>query len=371
MNLYRRHRKNCPHRRKGCKYTGCNCPIWIDGDRDGRQFRVSLKLKDWQRAIRKLATLEDPDAPPTITVRQAVSAWEAQLQIEPSTMRKYRNAGRKFTAYCQQAGVEVMSELRQEHLDGYRASRKLARSTSTKELQTLRQFLAFCLERRWVAENYARRIKPPKWKPSEILPYTPQEVARIIAASDNIGHGPYERLRARAMVLLLRHTALRVSDVASLARERAKGGQIILYTRKTGGHVMLPIPKELQHALASLPVSRRRDGALRDSGYFFWNGTTSKRAAVGDAERTLAAVFRKADVPGAHAHRFRHTLATEILARGGTLTDVADVLAISEHVARKHYAKWSQARQDRITALMRAVQAGTSGVHEEKAVVLQ
>ena len=51
MNLYRRHRKNCPHRRKGCKYTGCNCPIWIDGDRDGRQFRVSLKLKDWQRAI--------------------------------------------------------------------------------------------------------------------------------------------------------------------------------------------------------------------------------------------------------------------------------------------------------------------------------
>jgi len=54
----------------------------------------------------------------------------------------------------------------------------------------------------------------------------------------------------------------------------------------------------------------------------------------------LAPVFRRAKILGAHAHRFRHTLATDILARGGTMADVADVLGISEHAARKHYAKW-------------------------------
>jgi hypothetical protein len=55
------------------------------------------------------------------------------------------------------------------------------------------------------------------------------------------------------------------------------------------------------------------------------------------------------------AHRFRHTLATGLLARGGTM---ADVLGISEHIARRHYAKWSAARQERISTIMRLVHGG-------------
>jgi len=72
----------------------------------------------------------------------------------------------------------------------------------------------------------------------------------------------------------------------------------------------------------------------------------------------LAPVFRRAEIDGALAHRFRHTLATDILARGSTLADVADVLGISEHIARRHYAKWSAARQERIATIMRAVHGG-------------
>jgi len=40
------------------------------------------------------------------------------------------------------------------------------------------------------------------------------------------------------------------------------------------------------------------------------------------------------------------------------MADVADVLGISEHIARRHYAKWSAARQERIATIMRAVQGG-------------
>jgi len=71
-----------------------------------------------------------------------------------------------------------------------------------------------------------------------------------------------------------------------------------------------------------------------------------------------APVFRRAKILGAHAHRFRHTLATDILARGSTMADVADVLGISEPIARRHYAKWSAARQKRISTIMRLVQDG-------------
>jgi hypothetical protein len=41
---------------------------------------------------------------------------------------------------------------------------------------------------------------------------------------------------------------------------------------------------------------------------------------------------------------------------GGTEQEVADVLGNSPDIVRKHYAKWSQARQKRIDELMRAAQ---------------
>ena len=161
----------------------------------------------------------------------------------------------------------------------------------------------------------------------------------------------------------------RISDVATLERDRVRDGQMLLHTQKTGGTVYLPVPQELQQALDAVPVPRGT--AAGEARYFFWNGVASRRAVVGIAERCLAAVFKRAGVPGAHAHRFRHTLATDILAMGGTEQDVADILGISPAIVRKHYAKWSQARQWRITTLMQAVQFGTSVVHAENAAAIQ
>jgi integrase len=73
---------------------------------------------------------------------------------------------------------------------------------------------------------------------------------------------------------------------------------------------------------------------------------------VGIAERTLAAVFKKSGVKSAHAHRFRHTLATRLLAEGATFEQVADILGNTPGVVRKHYGKWSKGRQANIDRLM-------------------
>jgi hypothetical protein len=40
------------------------------------------------------------------------------------------------------------------------------------------------------------------------------------------------------------------------------------------------------------------------------------------------------------------------------MAGVADVLGISEHIARRYCAKWSVARQERIATIMRLVQGG-------------
>src|ERR1019366_4081875 len=120
---------------------------------------------------------------------------------------------------------------------------------------------------------------------------------------------------------------------------------------KSGESVYLPIPEPLKLALDALPLPRN---AAQDCPYYFWNAQTSRRAVVGIAERTLAAVFKKSGVKNAHAHRFRHTLATKLLAQGATFERVADILGNSPDVVRKHYGKWSKGRQDGIDELMLA-----------------
>src|SRR5262249_26252001 len=54
----------------------------------------------------------------------------------------------------------------------------------------------------------------------------------------------------------------------------------------------------------------------------------------------------------AGTHRVRHTLATRLLARGAAFEEIADILGNTLEIVRKHYAKWSKGRQDRIDEVM-------------------
>jgi hypothetical protein len=55
-----------------------------------------------------------------------------------------------------------------------------------------------------------------------------------------------------------------------------------------------------------------------------------------------------------------------LLEQGWTYEDVADVLGNSAGIVRKHYAKWSRGRQDRITEMMRSVFAVQNWYAPEK-----
>ena len=129
-----------------------------------------------------------------------------------------------------------------------------------------------------------------------------------------------------------------------------RDGQILLRTTKNGKPVKLPVHADLQAALDVLPTPRGADGP--DCPYFFWSGHGTGKAAISDVSRTLSVVFRASGVPGACSHRFRHTLATEVLEMGGTIEEAADILGDSEAIVRKHYAKWCAGRQARISDLL-------------------
>jgi hypothetical protein len=63
-------------------------------------------------------------------------------------------------------------------------------------------------------------------------------------------------------------------------------------------------------------------------------------------------------VANAKAHRFRHTLATEILAKGYTVEDAANILGDDPATIRRYYLKWSPAYQARTVEIMAAIHGG-------------
>jgi integrase len=146
--------------------------------------------------------------------------------------------------------------------------------------------------------------------------------------------------------LLLRYTALRISDVALLERSGVREGQIFVRATKNGKPIFLPLPAVLLDALEQLPRPRAAEG---ESKYYFWSGNGSESADIRDTDRTMRRVYKISGVPGAHNHRFRHKLATELLAAGATYEDVSDILVSSPAIIRKHYAQWSSGRQERIS----------------------
>jgi len=371
LSLWRRHEGKCPHKAKGRSWTKCSCPVWSDGEFDGRRIRQSLETRDWARAGRKLARLEDELSSPVTSaqtersgksVAEATEAFLAQREVEPSTMRKYRRVMNRVVSFAEKRGESSVADLALEWLDEYRVSRNLCPLSWSKELQLLRTFFEFCLDRGWASQNPAKKMRmPPNPKPKPRQPYTKSEIISILAATETFGKCAYERLRARAMVLLLRFYGLRVSDVATLRRDRVSGNQIFLHALKNGAAIWLPLYREVKQALDRLPIPQ---GATQDCPYYFWTGLGERDGHVKTIDRTLKAVFAMSKVPGAHAHRFRHTLATEILVAGGSIEDVANVLGDSPDVIREHYAKWSPEYQRRTVDLLSRVH-GTSAAREE------
>lgn len=357
--IWRRHTAECPHRHKGRMWLKCTCPLWADGYVNGkRTLRQSLKTRDMARARKRLATLESEDRvfKPVSDAMKAFLDHCRSKSLADGTIKKYKNVLGKLTDFCEAEQIDSLEELTTEKLDRFRAGRDIEQITASKELELLRVFFGFCFNRNWTRENPAKKIELPRnLKPNDIVPFTPAELTAILMACDRVGKQQYERLRARAMILTFRYTALRIGDVSFLAKDRiSKDGdrwRIFLRTEKSGQPVFLPVPPDLKAALDRVPPPMSNT----ESRYLFWNGTGKAETHKGHMHRLFQRIFKLSGVKDAHPHRFRHTLATELLGRGASYEEVADILGNSPAIVRKHYGKWSAARQSRIDDLMERV----------------
>jgi integrase len=346
LTIYRRHQAPC--RFTSRRYRNCNCPIWVQGSLRGEYVRRSLDLRSWTAAtdlIRdwesagEIGAVKKPEVP---TIAEAIEKFisDAKAQkLSAETIRKYENLlNRRLWPWCESKGFRRLKQLGVEEIRQFRATWTDSAIYATKNLERLRAFFRFCMHDDWIAKNPARAVKAPQAGDKPTLPFSRNEMKRIL---DACGRYPGNRQRMRAFVLAMRYSGLRIGDTIALNATRLNGNKLLLYTAKTGTPVYVPLPPLAMKALARLETNC--------AGRFFSTGNAKPQTARANWSRYLDSLFQLANIEGGHSHRFRDTFAVELLLAGVPLDTVSTLLGHSSvKITERHYKPWVRSLQRKL-----------------------
>ena len=344
LTLYRRHRAKCKSTARRAK---CFCPIWVQGILRGEEIRKSLDLTNWEAASKLVRDWEIEKPKDVPAVEEAAKRFIADLKsrgLSPDTVRKFElitiDLSNEYPKW-------LVDRFTPDDLGKFREKWEVQPSTAIKKLERLRSFFKFCVDRHWCDRNPAKALRPPKEISIEKKPYDKWELEKIAWAIPLFPtkgiYGQQNRERIRAFVAVLQWTGLRIRDVVQLNRSAIDEKYITIRTHKNGKPVQLPVHPEIRESLAK----------MKNEVYPFWSGAGNPKSCVGDWQRTFRRLGRLAGVH-IHAHRWRHTFATQLLSKGVPVSEVAAILGNSPRIIEKHYSQWIQARQDSINAAVEA-----------------
>jgi integrase len=124
------------------------------------------------------------------------------------------------------------------------------------------------------------------------------------------------------------------------------GEHLYLYTTKAGTPVSILLPENLVSLLKKLPPKGR---------YFFLRGESTHPHTASDLWRKrIKAICKEVGIVPDHPHRFRHSLAADLLSKGISVENVAAILGNSPAIVAKHYSQWISSRQDALDAALQS-----------------
>ncbi len=212
------------------------------------------------------------------------------------------------------------------------AQMRSGRAPATRRLgiAALRSFYDWLPDR---DDNPAARVRTPRVPPSDISPYDPADVDRILQVAN--ARGTLTGRVEAAVLSTLRYTGLRVTELTSIETANVDLAERRLQVVGKGSRPrVLPLAVDLRQHLADYleqtrprcPPSRRLFASPRSQPGGRWAGRISP-AAIRRAVRDLG---EEAGVAGPHhPHRWRHTFATELLRAG---VDVHSAQRLLGHV---------------------------------------
>ena len=263
--------------------------------------------------------------------------------LSPASAEAYVYFTRPFLRDLSISGVGDLALLSQSDVIGYveRHARDGSPATARTMCCRVRSFLRYLLVEGYVAHDLAACVPSIKrWRltglPTYLSPAQLRQVFQSCDQSTTVGRRDY------AVLMMLARLGLRAKEVATLTLDQIdwRSGHVHIQG-KGRRRATMPLTSDVGTSLVEYlrrgrPASDSRQVFLRSCPPYV--GFPSASGIIGIARRAL----RRAGVSGlAHygSHVLRHSLATELLRSGATLTEVGQVLRHQDHDTTRIYAK--------------------------------
>lgn len=261
--------------------------------------------------------------------------------LTPSTVLRYERFARRFLVdRASRTGVEIgVEDLSSADVHAFmlEAGSRLVVESAKREAADLRSLLRFLYLSGRVATDLGVAMPPVAvWRGTR-LPET-MRAEQVDALLDSCDRGSGTGRRDYAVLILLARLGLRSGEVAALrlADIDWRVGEVLV-RGKARRHDRLPLPVDVGEALAAYLTTDRR--ACEHPNVILTRYAPPRPIHPSSITSIVYRACRRAGLDRVGGHRLRHALASEMLRRGGDLTEIAQVLRHSDLATTSGYAK--------------------------------
>jgi site-specific recombinase XerD len=309
------------------------------GDRAG--------LKRWLSVLRDEGAIAPAALPPLTPHDRIFKEFEDYLRTErglsPRSIIRHLPIIRRFLHEVCPAGVDDLGKIGQESVIGYieRHARDWSPKTGKVMCWSLRAFLRY-LHHRGLNPRALAGCVPSirRWKLATLPTYLP--TGQVQKALDGCNRATAMGRRDYAILMMLAKLGLRADEVATLTLDDIDWRAGEMHVRAKGRQrARMPMPPDVGAAV----VAYLRNGRPKSPCRRLFVRTLAPH--VGFASGSVITWIAKTaldragvrDCAHRGAHIFRHSLATDLLRSGATLTEIGQLLRHESHDSTRIYAK--------------------------------
>jgi integrase len=271
-------------------------------------------------------------------------------KLSQATEIRYAASIREFEIFLEEQNISLLKDIDKPLIESFKVwrlerikKRKHSRGGTglVLDVAILHRVFALAIDREMVVKNPVRMEGRPGENPKTgAQPFSGNDLSKL---REHVGQD-------LLTFLLLRWTGLRGSDAVRLTWEEVHldRKEIERVTQKRKKRVILPIHSELMFLLEEENERRRP----RPSDFVLVNPASGNPMTRPRLYQRMLSLGRRAGVLNAHPHRFRDTLAVDLLARGASPYDVAKMLGDTIETVEKHYMPFVRELRERVRLIL-------------------
>ena len=267
-----------------------------------------------------------------------IDDWLSELNqrdLSRHTVEAYlRDVTQFITFLAEHSGQEVIpasfDTLKAMDVRSFLAKRRNVEATQSRSLARslsgLRSFTLYLSEKNYPVSAAFKIVRSPRIPKSLPRPMSQSDALQMIALAGDMSSHPWENLRNQALLVLIYGCGLRISEALNLSYgDRPKPDNISIRItgkgKKQRDAPILPlIENAIQQYIQAAPFDFKDDDPL-------FRGVRGGRFSARQVQMIVEKCRRSMGLPDTVTpHAFRHSFATHLLAAGGDLRTIQELL---------------------------------------------